>query len=76
MAPPASIGQVYGSTPERAAALRTGSSGRLATDDADPGMLPRNTLLFPNEDGAHTFPGPADEFFLAGGAPSPALFFL
>ena len=60
---------MYGSTPERAEALRSGASGKLTTEDTDAGpMLPRNAQLFLNEDEAHTFPGAPEEFFLAGGA--------
>ncbi len=52
---------VYGSSVERAAALRTFSGGRLRTSAGN--LLPLNTLGLPND----TQPGtPAEDYFLAG----------
>ncbi len=54
--------QIYGSTPERAAALRTFEGGHLKTSDGD--MLPFNTDGLPNLNDAHLVPD--DQLFLAG----------
>ncbi|HVX60408.1 MAG TPA: peroxidase family protein [Pirellulales bacterium] len=54
--------QIYGSTPERAAALRTFEGGHLKTSDGN--MLPFNTDGLPNSNDAHLVPD--DQLFLAG----------
>ncbi len=53
--------QIYGSSEDRTAALRTFSGGHLKTSDGD--LLPYNTLGLPNENES---PLPADALFLAG----------
>ncbi len=53
--------QVYGSSEERTAALRTFSGGHLITSDG--GLLPYNTAGLPNENES---PLPDDSLFLAG----------
>ena len=53
---------VYGSDPQRAAALRTFSGGKLKTGDG--GLLPLNTAGLPNANDAHRVLD--DRLFLAG----------
>lgn len=54
--------QIYGSTPDRAAALRTFSGGHLKTSAGD--LLPFNTAGLANANDAHLVPD--DQLFLAG----------
>ena len=54
--------QVYGSTADRAAALRTFVGGKLKTSDGN--LLPFNTTGLPNANDAHLVPD--NQLFLAG----------
>jgi hypothetical protein len=59
--------QVYGSTEERANALRLFEYGKLRMEDTANGpMLPRNTGALPNDNDARVVPD--RDLFLAGGA--------
>lgn len=53
--------QIYGSDPQRAAALRTGTGGRLKTSAGN--MLPFNTPGLPND---NPLGHPTEDMFLAG----------